>query len=190
MQSKNASVKESEIRRFVNNLVKIHTPLLDKWFDRDHAGVPDIVEDQQTECTSHDPVSGIPNLISISKEEATVLLEQRVNEQLFDILYYQIGHYRCCRYGCSVDHLVVIHSKAVQHCVWFRRLIGSLLSRNSSTPSSQLINALRVALAHKSYCTSSTCLLCQHAREYEKVRESQHINSSHNFNSFLRNRSV
>lgn len=59
MQSKNASVKESEIRRFVNNLVNIHTPLLDTWLDRDHVEVPGIPDDQQTDYVSHDSASGV-----------------------------------------------------------------------------------------------------------------------------------
>ena len=76
MQSKNASVKESEIRRFVNNLVNIHTPLLDTWFDRDHVEVPGIPDDQQTDYVSHDSASGVQSLISISKEEAAPLRQR------------------------------------------------------------------------------------------------------------------
>ncbi|KNB46591.1 histone H3 acetyltransferase [Blastocystis sp. subtype 4] len=168
MQSKNASVKESEIRRFVNNLVNIHTPLLDTWFDRDHVEVPGIPDDQQTDYVSHDSASGVQSLISISKEEAAPLLQESVNEQLFVVLYYQIEHYQHCRRGCSVRSLVIVYPQTVQYCVWFRRLVGSFYSPNASIASSQLVNTLRVALAHKSYCTSSTCSLCQSAREYEK----------------------
>ena len=188
MQSKNASVKESEIRRFVNNLVNIHTPLLDTWFDRDHVEVPGIPDDKQTDYVSHDSASGVQSLISISKEEAAPLLQESVNEQLFVVLYYQIEHYQHCRRGCSVRSLVIVYPQTVQYCVWFRRLVGSFYSPNASIASSQLVNTLRVALAHKSYCTSSTCSLCQSAREYEKVEESHHINPSPKYNSSLRNR--
>lgn len=166
----------------------MHTPLLDRWFGRDRMGVSDIPEDKQTEASELHSVSGIPTLITISKEEAKVLLEENVNERLFDILYYQIGHYQRCRHGCSVDFLDLLHSQVVQYCVWFRRLIDSLLSGNSTVASTKVINAFRVALAHKSYCTSSACSLCQHAGEYAKVRESWHLNSSRNCNSSQPNR--
>ena len=90
-------MKGSDIRRFVNNLETIHTPLLDRWFNRDCVKVPK----NQTECISHD--SGVLSLLSISKDEAAALLKESVNERLFDLFYYQFGHYQSCPQGCSVD---------------------------------------------------------------------------------------
>lgn len=98
--------KEEEIRHYVKSLINLHTPLLDEWFDRICTVVPEIVQDKQTESNFPLTIPGITDIISITEKEALLLIQEVVNEQLFNVLYYQLEHFQHCPHGCSVSSFV------------------------------------------------------------------------------------